>query len=197
MIPNLPATVEIVRLAFMAGVIVWLSRPVLDFQIRSWPLALGAGLVIFAMWIAPDRLFPDYRQSVLFTNPLTGAAASSISESARHNPVFLALRLLRSVAIVPVVEELFWRGWLMRRMIAARFAQVPLGTCTPAAFVAVALLFASEHGPYWDVGLAAGILFNALAVKTKSLGDLFFAHAIANACLGAYVVAAGRWEYWL
>jgi hypothetical protein len=29
------------------------------------------------------------------------------------------------------------------------------------------------------------------------LGDLILAHAVANACLSAYVVVAGKWEYWL
>ena len=61
----------------------------------------------------------------------------------------------------------------------------------------MALLFAAEHGPYWDVGLAAGVIFNLWMVRTKSLGDLILAHAVSNACLGAYVIAAGKWEYWL
>ena len=68
----------------------------------------------------------------------------------------LALRLFRAVVIVPVVEELFWRAWLMRWLIDADFEKVPLGAYAPRAFWIVALLFASEHGPYWDVGLACG-----------------------------------------
>ena len=59
-----------------------------------------------------------------------------------------------------------------------------------------AALFAVEHGPYWDVGLATGILYNWWMVRTKSLGDLILAHGITNACLSLYVVAAGKWEYW-
>jgi hypothetical protein len=34
-------------------------------------------------------------------------------------------------------------------------------------------------------------------IRTKSLGDLFLAHAVANTCLSGYVIAAGKWEYWL
>ena len=64
------------------------------------------------------------------------------------------------------------------------------------AFLIVAALFAAEHGPYWDVGLACGILYNWWMVRTKSLGDLILAHGITNACLSLYVVAAGKWEYW-
>ena len=65
------------------------------------------------------------------------------------------------------------------------------------AFWVVALLFASEHGSYWDVGLLTGIIYNAWAVRSKSLGDLILTHAVTNACLCAYVIAAGKWEYWL
>jgi hypothetical protein len=46
------------------------------------------------------------------------------------------------------------------------------------------------------VGLAAGILYNWWMVRTKSLGDLILAHGVTNAVLSAYVVLAGRWEYW-
>ena len=77
------------------------------------------------------------------------------------------------------------------------FERVPLGTYQAAAFWVVALLFASEHGPYWDVGLAAGIVFNLWMIRTNSLGDVILAHAIATGCLSAYVICAGKWEYWL
>ena len=72
-----------------------------------------------------------------------------------------------------------------------------LGTYARSAFWIVALLFAAEHGPYWDVGLAAGILFNYWMIRTRSLGDLILSHAVANFALCAYVIAAGKWQYWL
>jgi len=103
---------------------------------------------------------------------------------------------LRASVIVPVVEELFWRAWLMRWLIDKDFWKIPLGTFVPQAFWIVAILFAAEHGSYWDVGFATGILYNWWMVRTKSLGDLILAHAITNACLSIYVVAAGKWEYW-
>ena len=109
----------------------------------------------------------------------------------------LALRAVRAVVIVPIVEELFWRAWLMRWIISADFQTVPLGTYQGRAFWIVAILFASEHGSYWEVGLIAGIIYNWWMVRSKSLGDLILAHAITNGCLSAYVIAAGKWEYWL
>jgi len=188
---------QVLRLAVMAAVLYFVARPAIDFNVRRWAGSLLIGVVIFVLWIGPDLLFPSYRHSFLFDNALLGAARSSMPASARHDVPLLWLRSLRAVLIVPIVEELFWRGWLMRWMISQDFQRVPLGAYSATSFWTVAIFFASEHGAYWDVGLAAGIIFNWWMLRTKSLGDLMLAHAVANACLSAYVIAAGKWEYWL
>ncbi len=196
-VPLPPLTNEIVRLVVMTAVIILVARPVLNFRVRWWGASGLLGALIFVLWIAPDLLYPPYRHSFLFDNAIAGTARSSLPESVRHDAPVLFLRTLRAVVVVPIVEELFWRGWLMRWVITNDFEGIPLGTYTAKSFWMVALLFASEHGPYWDVGLAAGIIFNLWMIRTKSLGDLILAHAVANACLSAYVIAAGKWEYWL
>jgi CAAX prenyl protease-like protein len=188
---------QVVRLVVVAAVLFWFARPVLDFRVKRPLWTIGIGLAVFAIWIAPDALFPAYRQSWLFTNAVTGMARSSLSDAAHSDPVVLTLRSARAVLIVPMVEELFWRAWMMRWIIAPDFEKVKLGTYTAFSFWMVAALFASEHGVYWDVGLAAGVVYNWWMIRTKSLGDLILAHAITNGCLCAYVVATGKWEYWL
>jgi CAAX prenyl protease-like protein len=167
------------------------------WRVRSWWGTPLIGIAVFVIWIAPDQLFPGYRHFWLFENAVMGQAQTGLSAEARGQTAVLWLRAVRAVAIVPIVEELFWRGWLMRWLISADFEKVPMGTWSASAFWIVALLFASEHGPYWDVGLAAGLLYNWWMVRTRSLGDLIAAHAITNACLCAYVVWTGKWEYWL
>lgn len=188
---------EIFRLAVMLAVLFLVARPVLHFKVQNGSVSVLVGVAIFVLWIAPDLLFPPYRSFFLFDNLVVGTARSSLSDAARQDVPVLFLRTLRAVAIVPIVEELFWRGWLMRWLIDKDFERVPLGAYSALSFWAVALLFASEHGPYWDVGLMAGIIFNWWMMRTKSLGDLILAHAVANACLSGYVIAAGKWEYWL
>jgi hypothetical protein len=101
------------------------------------------------------------------------------------------------VLLVPILEELFWRGWLMRWLIHADFQKVPFGKYAPNAFWIVAVLFASEHGAYWDVGLAAGVIYNWWMVRCKNLADCMLAHAVTNAMLSAYVLIAHQWQYWL
>jgi hypothetical protein len=176
--------------------IAFVSRPVLSFR-AGFPLAsIGIGIAVFLIWIGPDLLF-GYRHHWLFDNSLTGAAASSIPPALKRNVMFIVLRVASSVALVPVLEELFWRGWLMRWLIAKDFLKVPLGTYTPTAFWIVAVLFASEHGPYWEVGLAAGIVYNWWIVHTRNLADCMLAHAVTNGLLSVYVLTTGQWQYWL
>jgi CAAX prenyl protease-like protein len=155
------------------------------------------GVMVFAIWIGPDLVIDNYRDYWLFSNPVTGAHSSSLPAGLRANVLFLIIRSLGSFVLVPVVEELFWRAWLMRWFIDNHFERVALGTYRTFSFWAVAILFALEHGPYWEVGLLAGIAYNWWMVRTRSLGDCILAHAVTNAVLAAYVVAAGQWQYWL
>ena len=188
---------QILRLVVLTLVLVLVARPVIDLRVQRVTGSILVGVAVFALWIAPDLLFPGYRQHWLFENSITGSAKSTLAADAQIQPAILILRTLRAVVIVPIVEELFWRGWLMRWMIAADFRSVPLGAYTAQAFWVVAVLFASEHGAYWDVGLMAGIAYNWWMLRTRSLGDLILAHAVTNACLSAYVIVARKWEYWL
>jgi len=196
-IPLPPFLSAAVRLLVTLAAIAWLSRPVLRLR-PSLPLAsFGIGVAVFAIWVAPDVLF-GYRHHWLFENSLLGQAASRLTPGLERDPLFLTIRMLATAAVVPVVEELFWRGWLMRWLIDSRdFQKVPPGTYQPLAFWLVAVLFASEHGPYWEVGLLAGIVYNWWMVRTRSLADCILAHAVTNAILGIYVISAGQWQYWL
>lgn len=184
--------------AVMLVLIAVLARRAPDFRsmrLRNWAGAVLLGVAVFAVWVLPDRLFPGYRHSSIFENLLTGSAQGT-GEFQSQGKAVLWLRAFRAAAIVPLVEELFWRAWMMRWLISPEFLKVPLGAWSASAFWIVAALFAAEHGAYWDVGLAAGVLYNWWMIRTKSLGDLVLAHAVTNACLSAYIVAAGRWEYW-
>lgn len=176
--------------------LLWFSRQYISLR-PSMPVAsVGIGLLVFIVWVAPDVLF-GYRHSILFENSLTGTAVSSIPPELRTVTWFIVLRTVSSALLVPIVEELFWRGWLMRWMINNNFLAVPLGRYQASAFWLTALLFASEHGPYWEVGLLAGVIYNWWIVRTRNLADCILAHGVTNGVLSAYVLMSGHWEYWL
>jgi CAAX prenyl protease-like protein len=186
-----------IRFAVVFALLIWLSRGVIRWRLSSLAGSTVLGLAIFAIWVGPDVLWPAYRQSWLFTNNIVGTPKSSLPAGVKASAMFILFRLLSSVVNVPVLEELFWRGWLMRWLISKDFERVPLGAYQAQSFWLVAVLFASEHGSYWDVGLITGALLNWWMIRTKSLADCILAHAVTNACLAVYVLTRDQWQYWL
>ncbi|MGJ5817413.1 CAAX prenyl protease-related protein [Paludibaculum fermentans] len=195
---NLPIRANLaIWLVVCSAAIFFLSRKVLEFRPSQWVLSTLVGVGVFVLWVAPDVLVPGWRSHWLFQNSIMGELKTSLPSDALTDNLSLAMRVLRATLIVPIVEELFWRGWLMRWLIDPRFDEVPMGKYLFSSFWVVAVLFALEHGPYWDVGLLAGVAYNWWMVRTKRLGDLMLCHAVTNGCLCAYVLRTGQWEYWL
>ncbi len=155
------------------------------------------GIAVFAIWIAPDVLWPDYRTHRLFSNAILGRPETSLPTGMQANALFLTFRFVGASIAVPILEELFWRSYLPRWITNHEFWTLPVGTFSRKAFWIVAVLFASEHGSFWEVGLLAGVLYNWWMIRTRSLGDCILAHAVTNACLSAYVIRFGQWQYWL
>jgi uncharacterized protein len=185
-----------VRLTATALALVLFSRAYLSFRPSAPWASLAIGVIVFLLWIAPDVLF-GYRQFWLFSNKLLGSPTTSVNPALRNNLWFLTIRVVGTSIFAPLIEELFWRGWLMRWLVDKDFLKVPLGKYATAPFWIVAILFASEHGSYWEVGLLAGIVYNWWIVRTRNLADCILAHSVTNAILAAYVLWAGQWQYWL
>ena len=178
--PYLPVP-QWVRLTVEIALFLTISRaPLSGFPSRPLQSVL-LGVGVFIIWVTPNILFPGYRHLPLFSNAIVGHPLATISDLQKHDLNFLTQRVLVSIVAVPILEELFWRGFLLRL----------------TSFWIVALLFASEHGSYWDVGLIAGALYNWWMLRTGNLWDCIVAHAITNACLAAFVIAGNHWEYWL
>lgn len=193
-----PAIAPALRLILPLIAIAAVSREALRGGPSKPLLSILVGLAVFVVWVAPDVLLPAWRHTFLFDNAIMGHPAGNTPPASKGDHVFLFFRIAVSVVAVPILEELFWRGWLMRWLIDSRdFQKVPLGAYAPAAFWITALLFASEHGSFWDVGLLAGIIYNGWMVKTRNLWDCIIAHAVTNGVLAAYVIGAGQWQYWL
>src|ERR1700744_6475193 len=105
-------TDQIVRVAAVSLTMLVFSRHVIDLRAPRWALSVLIGVAVFALWIAPGVLFPAYRRSFLFENSLF-ASKGALTQEGQRSPAVLALRAVRAILIVPIVEELFWRAWLM------------------------------------------------------------------------------------
>ena len=109
--------------------------------------------------------------------------------------VLFVLRVAGIALVVPIMEELFWRGFLMRWLIREDFEAVPLGTYRPFSFWATTVLFASVHGSEWLLGLVVGTMYGAWFVRTKSLGNIMVAHGVTNLLLALYCLCSGDWHF--
>lgn len=192
-----PEWLSPIRVLAVVATLAAFSRrvPVRLPRFRTGSILLGAAVMI--AWIAPDLISHSYRDWWPLHNSLIGAARSSLPVHLKSNPFFIVVRVIESALLVPIIEELFWRGWLMRWTIRSDFESVPVGKYTAFSFWTVAILFASEHGPYWDVGLIAGAAYNWWCVRSRNLGDCMLAHAVTNGLLAGYVLIFDQWQYWL
>lgn len=187
---------ELLRDAVLLAAILGFSRRVLPRHAPHWVASILLGIGVCVLWIAPDTLIPGWRSHWLFQNSITGRVTTSIAP-ASLTPLMLILRAARAALLVPILEELFWRGWLPRWIQDSRIDRVPLGQYTPLAFWATAVLFAAEHGPFWEVGLLTGIIYNWWMRRTRSLGDLVLVHSVTNLSLSLFVIATRSWAFWM
>lgn len=182
----------------VVAVVMWLfSRKVISWRAPQMAGSIALGVVVFLIWIGPDVVWPHYREHWLFQNPIFGRMKPDAPASLKSNVVFLIFRSLGCFVLVPMLEEIFWRGWLARWLIDTDFERIPLGAYTAASFWIGSALFASEHGPYWEVGLVTGMLYNLWMIRTKNLANSIVAHAVTNGLLTAYVLGFDQWRYWL
>ncbi|HEY4329187.1 MAG TPA: CAAX prenyl protease-related protein, partial [Phycisphaerae bacterium] len=84
--------------------------------------------------------------------------------------VFLCIRVAGPSLVVPFMEELFFRDFLMRAFIkGARFEEVAIGTFRWTSFLGMSLLFGVNHGyDYFVPGVLYGLLMGVLLIRTKS-----------------------------
>jgi membrane protease YdiL (CAAX protease family) len=109
--------------------------------------------------------------------------------------ILFGFRLAGISLCVPIMEELFWRGFLMRWLIREDFTSVPIGTYQPASFWITTAFFALVHGPEWPLGIVVGVLYGIWFVRTKSLGNIMLAHGVTNLLLALYCLASGDWHF--
>jgi CAAX prenyl protease-like protein len=152
-------------------------------------LAVLVGIIVWALWIGLDGRYPPL--------PLGGKRAAFDVGILAPGPrwAFITVRLAGLVVLVPLIEELFWRSFLVRWLSDPDFHKVPIGKVTPLAAAATSVMFALVH-PEWLPGLITGALWAWLLAHTRSVGACVISHATANLALGVYVVASGDWKYW-
>lgn len=152
--------------------------------------AVGIGALAFILWIFPQEWLG-------FSPRFDGFDPAFFGAEGWPHVWNLGLRFLRLVLIVPLLEEIFWRGFLLRFLINDDFTKVPIGAFSWRSFAIVTAGFTLEHAPAdWPAAALTGALYNLVAYRTGSLSACVLAHAVTNALLGAYVLRTGQWGFW-
>jgi exosortase E/protease (VPEID-CTERM system) len=148
--------------------------------------APAIGTVVFMIWIL---LEPNVDNS---KTALSKGLTELTSWSAA---VWLAFRVLGSVIVVPLAEELAFRGYLMRKLIAKDFKNVPLGQFTWFSFTLTSMIFGLLH-ERWIAGTLAGMGYALALYHRRQLGEAVIAHMMTNALIAIFVLAQARWSLW-
>ena len=147
----------------------------------------AVGVVVFIVWvIAAHFLIPAAAMP---------AKLAAISSDALRGFWVLG-RLAGAVVIVPIAEELAYRGYLMRRLMNSDFESVPYPSVGWLALIATSIAFGLAHGALWLPGIAAGLAFGLLLIRRGKMGEAVAAHVTANLLIAVVVLGAGQWQLW-
>jgi exosortase E/protease (VPEID-CTERM system) len=145
-----------------------------------------AGVMAFVVWVLAARIW--------LTPAAMPQSLSALSPMLRFG--WIASRALTAIAIVPIAEELAFRGYLLRRLINADFESVPFAAVRLPALALTSAIFGVTHGVMWAPGIVAGWLYGRLVCRTGRIGESVAAHATTNALLAALVIFSGQWQFW-
>ncbi len=153
----------------------------------SWSGA-AIGAVVFLVWIVLVTRSNSAQSNAAFAANLRGISLVAAC-------VWMCSRVAGAVVLSPVVEELAFRGYLLRKLSTPDFEHEPYQSITVPAFLLSSILFGILHQHY-VAGILAGMIFAAAACYRGKLSDAVCAHSTSNAMLALYIIATGSWSLW-
>jgi len=153
----------------------------------DWLLSVTSGVAVLVIWVLLDKGWATFELSSGFDPRQYGSTAIDWP--------LTFMRLLGLAVVVPIIEELFWRSFLMRWLEKQAFLQVDPRSIGARALLITAGVFALEHAQ-WLAGLIAGLVYGWLYMRTGKLWVPVIAHAVTNAGLGAYILVTQDWRFW-
>jgi len=189
---NLDLWLYPVKILVVGGVLVFLWKRYEELKspvLANWKegvAVLGVGLLVYVFWVRMDW-------SWAMQGELEGYDPFQMGQGMGF--ILSAFRLVGASVVVPIMEELFWRSFLIRWIINSRFETIPLGTFTLGSFLITVVLFGLEHN-LWLAGMMAGAAYNLLLYRTGRIWPCVLAHSLTNLMLGIHVLTTQEWQWW-
>ncbi|MBW8830654.1 MAG: CAAX prenyl protease-related protein [Burkholderiales bacterium] len=177
----------------VGGVMAWLWREYGELYRQNLPtlketaLAMVVGVAVFVVWINLD-MKP-------FRIGMATATFIPLNEQGQLQWPLIIVRWIGAALLVPVMEELFWRSFLMRWIDRQQFETLRPQQVTMKAIVLSTFVFTLAH-TLWLAAIIAGLAYAWLFVRTGKLWVPIIAHAVTNGVLGLWVVKTGNWGFW-
>ena len=188
-----PRWIYAITVVVVGGLLAWYWREYGELVRQTLPsraeaaFAVVVGLVVFALWIRLDAPWMQLSEPT--------ATFAPVDANGQLLWPLIALRWIGASLIVPVMEELFWRSFLMRWIRSPQFETVLPQQVGLKAIVLTTFVFMLAH-TLWLAAVIAGLAYALLYVRTGKLWVPVVAHAVTNGALGIWVVATGRWSFW-
>ena len=157
-----------------------------SLTLKDVVIAVLAGVGILVMWIV---IGPLVRMGDTPSN------VSPIPQEQTLAILWLISRFFGTAIIVPIIEELFFRSFLMRRIDATDVDRLAPQSISLFAIVASSVVFSLEHKEVL-AGFLAGLAFAYLYKRRGNLRDAIIAHGVTNALLFVFVVTQNRFDFW-
>ena len=154
--------------------------------VSDWLLAAGVGVLIFVLWIILDRSW------LVIGKP---SGWDPVDPGRGINWLLVTARLSGAALVVPIMEELFWRSFVMRWVRDHDFLSVAPKQVGTVALLVSSALFAIEHHE-WLAGLLAGLAYAWIYMRTGNLWTAVASHALTNLLLGGWVLYTRQWQFW-
>ena len=177
----------------VGALLAWFWREYGELVPQTWPtlteaaLAVVIGLVVFVLWISLDAPWMKIGEATALFTP--------IDAQGRLDWPLVVVRWIGAALIVPVMEELFWRSYLMRWIQSPQFESVVPQKVGMKAVVLSTFVFMLAH-TMWLAAIVAGLAYALLYLRSGKLWLPIIAHAVTNGALGVWVVVTGKWAFW-
>jgi hypothetical protein len=177
----------------VGAVLLWFRREYGELARQNLPtaaeaaLAVAVGVVVCWLWVVLDAPWMQIGKPTAGFTPLA-------SDGSLLWPL-IVVRWVGAALLVPVMEELFWRSFLMRWIERPTFEAVDPRRVGPKAIVLSTFVFMLAH-TLWLAAIVAGLAYAWLYRRTGKLWVAVIAHGVTNGVLGAWVVMTGNWAFW-
>lgn len=192
-----------------AGVLMIFWRRHYELEWSTWKVLAGAamGVVGIGLWILPTQAYewmglterPEGWLKWLGVLPRRDGFDPGVFTSPAGWWTATILRFLRAAVVVALVEEIFWRGFMMRFILKpdGDYWRIPFGTASWLSYGVVTALVVLVHAPAdWAAAFVWGTLVYLLAVWTRSLLACVVMHGVANFLMGWYALAFEKHGLW-